>query len=592
MRLLTHALALCGKPQVALIFCLGMLCLGTPLSVAQDSDLLRGGIYAPSSSPSNPDLVAYERQVESQRAIYLVNLSTGDITHVSVADDSTTDRENDFFAGFSGNEELEGLEGFDTGLVWRPVLDSRDRQWFAFVSSGDGSGYGLYLWYVDAEGTLGEEGPFRIPFDGATQHPSWSADGKHLVFSGSERGAEGAQIYLARDVVSAHTQRSFPSSLIGRQRLESPTDVYISPVTDRSGNNVFPQWGPVGNHVVFQGEMNDAPTLFIARVALGSSQAVQAQQLLPEVEGMSQYKPTWSPDGRRVAFYANAQRPGTSDEVQDVRIAAVDVSASGGFRSATLLSGSEQRELARNVVVHEQRGPQWMPHEGQRAIVYVDKEEQEGNPIVMALPNLWEVSPGRRNGPAERNLVEELDWGTRFHEEVTVDYTRILFAAQSGDQLELMWRELPQMNGVQRTIPKELSQGAAMRRSTAIPGWGQLYKGQPIRGAGFLAATGVATGLAIDSFSRFYGSRSKAEETFPPDSGWRDHADTMRDRGLVFAGTAVALWTLNVVDSSFGFPRMGQRPIRIGDTVTATPDMGLASQADAPAYRLSIKFSF
>lgn len=577
---------------MTLLVCLGLVCLGAPLSGAQDADLLRGGIYAPTPSPSNPNLVAYERQIESQRGIYLIDLSSGDITQVSVEGDDLAGEENDFFSGFGGSEELEGLEGFDTGLTWRPVLDSRNRQWFAFVSSGDGSGYGLYLWYVDTEGALGDEGPFRLPFDGATQYPAWSANGKHLIFSGSERQGQGAQLFLARDVVAAHTQQSFPSSLIGTQQLVSPATVDMAQVTDLPGNNVFPQWAPEGNHVVFQGEVDETSTLFIVRVAIGSAHPVQAQQLLPEVEGMSQYKPTWSPDGRRVAFYAGAQRPGVSEEVQDVRIAAVDVSSSGDFRSATLLSGSEQRELARNVVVHEQRGPQWVPHAGQRAIVYVDKEEGEGNPVVMALPNLWEVSPGRRNGPAERNLVEELDWGTRFHEEVTVDHTRILFAAQSGDQLELMWRELPQMSGVQRTIPKELSQGAAMRRSAAIPGWGQLYKGQPLRAAGFLAATGVATGLAIDSFSRFYGSRSKAEETFPPDSSWRDHADTMRDRGLVFAGTAVALWTLNVVDSSFGFPRMGQRPIRIADTVTATPNLELATQAEQPAYRLSIKLSF
>lgn len=591
MPLLTHIRYLRRKPLVALLVCSALLCLGVPLSGAQDAELLRGGIYAPSPSPSNPNFVAYERQIQSQRAIYLIDLSTGDITHVSVEDDRT-DEETDFFPVFGGNEELEGLEGFDTSLAWRPVLDSRDRQWFAFVSSGDGSGYGLYLWYVDAEGTLGEEGGFRIPFDGATQHPAWSADGKHLVFSGSERGAEGAQLYIARDVVAAHTQRSFPSSLIGTQQLASPTTVDISQVTDIPGNNVFPQWAPVGNHVVFQGEMNEASTLFIVRVALGSSHPVQAQRLLPEVEGMNQYKPTWSPDGRRVAFYANAQRPGTSDEVQDVRIAAVDMSTSGNFRSATLLSGSEQRELARNVLVHEQRGPQWMPHEGQRAIVYVEKEEEQGNPIVMALPNLWEVSPGSRNGAVQRNLVEELDWGTRFHEEVTVDYTRVLFAAQSGDQLELMWRALPQMDGAQYTIPKELSQGAAMRRSAVIPGWGQLYKGQPLRGAGFLVATGVATGLAIDSFSRFRGSRSKAEATTPPDRGWQDNAEARRTTGLVFAGTAVALWALNVADSSLGFPRLGQRSVRVGDTVKATPDLGLASQADEPAYRLSIKLSF
>jgi hypothetical protein len=591
MSSLSHVLSVCGKPLTTLLICLGLVCLGAPLSGAQNTELLRGGIYAPAPSPSNPNIVAYERQIESQRGIYLIDLSSGGITQVSVDDADVIEDENDFFAGFGGSEELERLEGFDTGLAWRPVLDSRDRQWFAFVSSGDGSGYGLYLWYVDTEGMLGEEGPFRIPFDGATQHPAWSANGKHLIFSGSERQGQGAQLYLARDIVAAHTQQSFPSSLIGAQQLRLPATVDITQVTDLPGNNVFPQWAPVGNHVVFQGEMNEAPTLFIVRIAIGSSQPVQAQRLLPE-EQLNQYKPTWAPDGRRVAFYANAQRPGVSDEVQDVRIAAVDVSPSGDFRSATLLAGSEQRELARNVLVHEQRGPQWMPHEGQRAIVYVNKEEGEGNPIVMALPNVWEVSPGSRNGPVQRNLVEELGWGTRFHEEVTVDHTRVLFAAQSGDQLELMWRELPHVEGAQYTIPKELSQGAAMRRSAAIPGWGQLYKGQPLRAAGFLVATGVATGLAVDSFSRFYGSRSKAEETVPPDSGWRDHADTMRGTGLVFAGTAVALWALNVADSSLGFPRMGERPIRIGDTIAATPDMGLTSQADAPAYRLSIKLSF
>ena len=92
---------------------------------SQDKDL-RGILNKPKFSPHSTNLFSFVRQLADNRYVYIYNVSTQQLTEISPI---KTDGELEINPDFRAPESSIYNDQFD----WRPVKDTSDRQWFAFV---------------------------------------------------------------------------------------------------------------------------------------------------------------------------------------------------------------------------------------------------------------------------------------------------------------------------------------------------------------------------------------------------------------------------------------------------------------------------
>lgn len=117
-------------------------------------------------------------------------------------------------------------------------------------------------------------------------NPSWSPDGRRLVFESSRHG--NVELY----VINADGT--------GERRLtHSPSNVV----------NSHPSWSPDGNSIVFDSFRNGAFHLYVIRPD-GSGERQLTQGEAAGVEEFARH-PEWSPDGRSIAF--DSRRDGNGE---------------------------------------------------------------------------------------------------------------------------------------------------------------------------------------------------------------------------------------------------------------------------------------
>ena len=143
---------LCGMVGVFSVGC-------STVATTIDADLssipsLRGGVINASMPTFDPSLVAFEKETRGNHALYVFNFrdnSTIQITAGSVVKPTEEDVVGSIFG--INQAETESLSGYEGRLAWRPLRDSFDRLWFAFISS-QSQGYALVLGYLDRENQL------------------------------------------------------------------------------------------------------------------------------------------------------------------------------------------------------------------------------------------------------------------------------------------------------------------------------------------------------------------------------------------------------------------------------------------------------
>lgn len=239
-------------------------------------------------------------------------------------------------AGFGSGQSGGGKVAHD--LTWAPPHVGR----FVFTASTGANDYDLYL--------MG--GGAVSPGPGADGNASWSPDGEHIVFTSSRTGQ--GDLYLV------HT----PSIGAPPKRL----------TRDPSSSELFASWSPDSERLVF----------------VGRGQSGDNVWMLPSLTGMPvqlttwsgiQTAPTFSPDGARVAFYANKEAEDRFDlYVMDAR------------------EGAKPAKVATDVLVNP-LGPQWTPRGD--ALVVTCNDDDAYDPICVA--------------PATGGSVRPLDLGTVGH---------------------------------------------------------------------------------------------------------------------------------------------------------------------------------
>jgi len=134
-------------------------------------------------------------------------------------------------------------------------------------------------------------------------HPSWSPDGRKLVYCSTRSMSSGEWTLRIRD-------------------LESGKTTVLEDV-----DGLLPEWSPVGNRIVFQRmKRRDDWLSSLWTLDLEAGEARRVTSIFSS-DDWAAINPTWSPDGRKVAFATvgkSRAKTGVLDQADDVWVVAAD----------------------------------------------------------------------------------------------------------------------------------------------------------------------------------------------------------------------------------------------------------------------------
>lgn len=302
-------------------------------------------IQRPSWSPDAARL-AYEVNHHDERRIDLyVGDASGPFGRVRVASATST-----ALSGFSTRSEAGRVTH---EIAWSPPAIGR----FVYTASSSAADYGIHL----------DGGSALADAPGADGGAAWSPDGRWIVFT-SARTGEG-DLY----VLDTHHVAEPPTRLT---HTEHTAELYASWSPDSAGL-AWTAHDSAGDHVWWLPAFGQAPV----RLTSWSG-----NQLLP----------SFSPDGRRIAFYANTEE----EDRFDLWVVAAR-------------PGAEPVLVARSVVT-DASGPSWDP--SGRFLVYTEANDALFDPICVVpvdFPLSRQVVPLDTVGHGDLDVARAADGSIR-----------------------------------------------------------------------------------------------------------------------------------------------------------------------------------
>jgi len=285
------------------------LLLTSTVAVSPLSPRYEGNCQAPQWAPDGSK-IAYEVNYHDRKVIelYLITAS-GQVENVLPAGASG----GSLTSGFS----TSGGSGVIHELSWSPA----SYQNYVYSASDARKDYNLHLKggtpVATASGT-----------DGA---PAWSPSGNHIVFTSARTGQGDLYLLDVRDISGA------PKRL----------------TNDGDASELYAAWSPNGKSLAYVGHSNVGDNLYYI-----------SDVTKPKIQRLTRWKhmqtrPSFSPDGKYIAFYSNHKDP----ERFDLWV--------------TSVTGTPKR-LKNNVVMNS-NGPVWYPSSD--ALVVVADEDEQFDPI-------------------------------------------------------------------------------------------------------------------------------------------------------------------------------------------------------------------
>jgi Tol biopolymer transport system component len=279
--------------------------------------------YNPSWSP-DAEYISFEQEVDQQREIVISTLE-GEIIQTIPKVEQNADP-------LLAAESASSQKHYYSNLAWAPQGDR-----FVYMGSAGRGNFDLFLGY------LGQ--PFQISLTsdtGTDGYAHWSKADNSVAFLSGRQG----------------TANIFKLNLESKQ---------ITPVTQNKDSFTYPQWSPDGKAITAAYGDNSNHDI----VVIDYSAADKKQKLITKLRS-DELRPTWSPNGKLIAFYTNYSPDGKDDQwsiaVVPAKIAtAVDEKALQSFI------------VARGVVPDVSKGPAWLPNSDN--IAYVKSDPFRFNPI-------------------------------------------------------------------------------------------------------------------------------------------------------------------------------------------------------------------
>jgi len=169
-----------------------------------------------------------------------------------------------------------------------------------------------------------------------------------------------------------------------------------------------PRWSPTKGYLLFTRNRSEKGQDI--GLVIDVTRPADTTKMITDWTG-DEIRPSWSPDGRRVAFYSN--KGNKSDKVFDLWV--IDI------------NGENAAKLADDIVVDDHDGPQWTP-DGQ-TVLYVKRDFKRNNPV------MWVRTDGSVKG--------KLKTGTQLNSDLSL--------VARGDTLMLAFKALGQTGSNNKT---------------------------------------------------------------------------------------------------------------------------------------------
>lgn len=257
---------------------------------------------------------------------------------------------------------------------WAPKMNLLNDP-FVFSSRGPKKNFDLFAdgsWLTDNPGNDGQ--------------PAWSPDGRFIAYT-SQR-ADSGDLYM-----------------IDLQSGTKPQRLTFWP----NATEFRPRWSPKSPSVVFTRSESASKGQDLGLV-MDVTRPRETTRMLTAWPG-DEIRPSWSPDGRRIAFYSN--NGNENDKIFDLWV--IDVSGEGA------------RKLADDVVVDDHLGPAWTPDGS--TVLFVKRDFKNDNPVH------WARIDASASG--------KLETGTQLNSDLAI--------FGSGEALKLAFKALGQKGSSDKT---------------------------------------------------------------------------------------------------------------------------------------------
>jgi hypothetical protein len=552
------------------------------------------------ASPVLPDIVAFERAVNDRQELQFVRLSN---QHVFLATRAPMTGRPGVVVTLPELGAGKVLSAYAGQLDWRPLAD-QGRSWFAYVASDDNGRLALMLNYIDDVGELARTDPIRIPFGGQVRTPRWSRDGMHLAFV-----SDSSILYIVSDI-------------FGVLRGAAPSTLRPSRVSAASRPALFPAWSPAGDHIAYGTEVvsggNRNGAIEVLPIKPATAEVVGVPVVITgELSDYDETRPTWSRDGKYIAFYADSAGAPSARQHVSIGVVEVVLNPRTGQSFRGIVKEGSRRWLADDVIPDVIHGPAWtsITEGSQRkdAVLFVQRDATRNDPIRVADFQRWLAQlPRDQYETALSSASDAVSPRSASSVEMNKRMRFIFSSLKGGSEIvsfrdaAAAWAQGPEPTPVVVTAsvaaPASVPTGAGaidlgshrgqnVTRALFFPGLGQFSAGQPLKGTtlAVAGAAGVVVGIigksgmsapraagqaAVDAMTRDPSSRAAQQPNYD-----RAKSDFEAQRGVALLGAGVfaATWLYGIVDASTGSASSRDVSLRISpDRIGSSANVGFS----------------